>query len=237
MKKRQIAITLGGMCLILTVALCVQIRTMNSANSTVSQTLANNDLRDQVLRMKEKYDENLKNLENAQKKLETVRIGATQNDANAEAKEQELKENNMLLGNVNVVGDGVEVVLQDSIEQNNSIGLSYQLIHYSDIQRVVNELKNAGAEAIEINGQRIVPTSSITCEGNIIKINGERVGSPFIIKAIGSQSLLYGGLSRVGSILDAISEAGNTATITKVNNITIPKYSGIINYKYLKEAK
>lgn len=237
MNKKQIAITLGVMCLLLTVALCVQIRTMNSANSTVSQTLADNELRDQVLRMKDRYDEALRNLENAQKELEQVRVEATQNDATAEIKEQELKENNMLLGTTDVVGDGVEVVLQDAAEQNSSIGLSYQLIHYSDIQRVVNELKNAGAEAIEINGQRIVPTSSITCEGNIIKINGERVGSPFVIRAIGSQSLLYGGLSRVGSILDAISEAGNTATITKVDNITIPKYSGVIDYEYLKEAR
>lgn len=237
MNKKQIAITLGVMCLLLTVALCVQIRTMNSANSTVSQTLADNELRDQVLRMKDRYDDALRNLENAQKELEQVRVEATQNDATAETKEQELKENNMLLGTTDVVGDGVEVVLQDAAEQNSSIGLSYQLIHYSDIQRVVNELKNAGAEAIEINGQRIVPTSSITCEGNIIKINGERVGSPFVIRAIGSQSLLYGGLSRVGSILDAISEAGNTATITKVDNITIPKYSGVIDYEYLKEAR
>ena len=237
MNKKQIAITLGVMCLLLTVALCVQIRTMNSANSTVSQTLADNELRDQVLRMKDRYDEALRNLENAQKELEQVRVEATQNDATAETKEQELKENNMLLGTTDVVGDGVEVVLQDAAEQNSSIGLSYQLIHYSDIQRVVNELKNAGAEAIEINGQRVVPTSSITCEGNIIKINGERVGSPFVIRAIGSQSLLYGGLSRVGSILDAISEAGNTATITKVDNITIPKYSGVIDYEYLKEAR
>lgn len=148
MNKKQIAITLGVMCLLLTVALCVQIRTMNSANSTVSQTLADNELRDQVLRMKDRYDEALRNLENAQKELEQVRVEATQNDATAETKEQELKENNMLLGTTDVVGDGVEVVLQDAAEQNSSIGLSYQLIHYSDIQRVVNELKNAGAEAI-----------------------------------------------------------------------------------------
>ncbi len=237
MNKRQVAITLGVMCLLLTVAICVQVRTMSSANSTVSQTLADNNLRDQVLKMKERYDETIRNLENAQRELEETRVVATQNDTASEAKEQELKENNMLLGNTDVVGDGVEVVLQDATEQNSSLGLSYQLIHYSDIQLVVNELKNAGAEAIEINGQRVVPTSSITCEGNIIKINGERVGSPFIIKAIGSQSLLYGGLSRVGSILDVISEAGNTATVTKVDNITIPKYSGVIDYEYLREAR
>lgn len=196
MKKRQIAITLGIMCFILTVAICVQIKTMNSASSTVAQTLEDNGLRDEVLKMKEKYDNTYRELENAQKELEKVRQEATKNDETAEAKEQELKENNMLLGNVDVKGEGVEVNLQDAPSTDTTLNAADQIVHYDDIQWIVNELKNAGAEAIEVNGQRIINTTSITCEGNIIKVNGERIGSPFNIKAIGSQSLLYGGLER-----------------------------------------
>ena len=237
LKKRQIAITLGIMCLLLTIALCVQIRTMNSANSTVSQTLEDNELRDEVLRMKERYDNTYSELEKAQKELEEVRQAATQNDTTAEAKEAELKENNMLLGNTDVVGDGVEVYLQDAISTDNILDLNDAVIHYSDLIMIVNELNNAGAEAIEINGQRIIATSSITCEGNIIKINGERIGSPFYIRAIGSQGLLYGALSRTGSYLDIVRDDGNIANITKVDNITIPKYSGVIKSEYLKEDK
>lgn len=237
MNKKQISITLGIMCFLLTIAICVQIRTTNLANSTVSQTLSDNELRDQVLKMKERYDNTYREIENAQKELEKIRLTATQNDKTAETKEQELKENNMILGNTDVTGDGVEIVLEDAKASNTSLNLSAQLIHYSDIQLVVNELKNAGAEAIEVNGQRLVATSAITCEGNIIKINNERIGSPFTIRAIGSQELLYGGLSRIGSILDVIRDGGNTANITKVDDITIPKYSGVISYKYLKENK
>ena len=237
MNKNKIAITLGVMCFLLTTAICVQIKTMNSANSTVSKTLADNGLRDEVLRMKEKYDITYSNLENAQKELEKVRQEATQNDSTAEGKEQELKENNMILGNIDVTGEGVEVILQDAVNATSSFNLSDQLIHFTDIQWVVNELKNAGAEAIEVNGQRIVNTSAITCEGNIIKINGERIGSPFIIKAIGSKSLLYGALERAGSILDVIRDYGNTAKVTKKDSITVSKYSGVISYEYLKENK
>lgn len=236
MNKKQVAITLGVMCFLLTIAICVQIRTMNSASSTVSQTLSDNGLRDQVLKMKEKYDNAYKDLENAEQELEKIRQDATKNDSTAEAKEQELKENNMLLGNTNVTGDGVEVILADA-NVTNSLNPSDQIIHFGDIQWVVNELKNAGAEAIEINGQRLVSTSAITCEGNIIKINGERVGSPFYIKAIGSQSLLYGALARAGSYLDIVRDYGNTAEVTKVDNIVISKYSGTISSEYLKEDK
>src|SRR5699024_3117155 len=167
------------MCFLLTIALYVQIKTMNSANSTVSQSLADNELRDEVLRMKEKYDNAYRDLANAQKELEKVRQEATQNDSTAEAKEQALRENNMILGRTDVQGEGVEVILEDAASTSSSLNASDQIIHFSDIQLVVNELANAGAEAIEINGQRLVNTSSITCEGNIIRINGERIGTPF----------------------------------------------------------
>ena len=46
----------------------------------------------------------------------------------------------------------------------------------ADLLSVVNELKNAGAEAISINGQRIISSTSITCAGNVANINGEKVG-------------------------------------------------------------
>lgn len=45
-------------------------------------------------------------------------------------------------------------------------------------------MNNAGAEAISINGQRIIQTTAITCEGNVIKINGQKVSSPFTIKQL-----------------------------------------------------
>ncbi len=237
MKKKQIAITLGIMCFVLTIAICVQIKTMNVANSTVSRSFADNGLRDQVLKMKEKYDNAYAELENAQKELEKVRQEATQNDENAERKEQELKENNMLLGNIDVKGEGVQIDLQDATATESALNVSDQIVHYNDIQSIVNELKNAGAEAIEINGERIVNTTSITCEGNIIKVNGERIGSPFCIKAIGSKDLLYGSLERAGSYLDFLRGRGLIVSIKKMDEVVIKKYSGIIDYEYIKEDK
>ena len=237
LKKKQIAITLGIMCLLLTIAISVQIKTMNSASSTVSQTLADNGLRDEVLRMKERYDNAYSDLQEAQKQLEQVRQEATQDDNTAKAQEAELKENNMILGYTDVVGDGVEVILQDAETTNLSLDVSTQLIHYDDLQNVINELKNAGAEAIEINGQRLTSNTAITCEGNVIKVNGERVGSPFTIRAIGPQELLYGSLRRAGSYLDLIRAGGNRADITKVDDITIARYAGVSDVKYLKEDK
>ena len=50
MNKKQIAITLGIMCFILTVAICIQLKTIENTTTTISQSLKENGLRDEVLR-------------------------------------------------------------------------------------------------------------------------------------------------------------------------------------------
>ncbi len=239
MNKRQIAITLGIMCFILTTGIAIQIRTMNSAGSTASRSLIDNELRDNVLRWKEKYDNLSEELKKAEKKLEEVRQDATQNDTVASAKEEELQKNNTLLGLTNVIGSGIVIELEDGTNPILAIdNPSDLLIHNDDLMNLLNELRNAGAEAIEINGQRIINSSAITCEGNIIKINGEKIGSPFTIKAIGSQALLYGQISRVGSYLEIMKDRGvNVKSVTQEDEIHIPKYIGTLSYKYMQAIK
>ena len=101
---------------------------------------------------------------------------------------------------------------------------------------VINELKNAGAEAISINDQRLIPTTSISCGGNIIDINGEKVGAPFEIKAIGLPEQLAA-LSRQGGYLEILQEASVGVELKKSNNITIPRYTGTISFEYAQIAK
>ena len=69
MNRKQVAITLGIMCFMLTIAISVQLKTMNSANSTVSQSLTENSLRDEVLKWKEKYDNLSEQLDREEKNL------------------------------------------------------------------------------------------------------------------------------------------------------------------------
>lgn len=239
MNKKQVAITLGIMCVVLTSGIAIQIRTMNSAGSTASRTLVDNELRDNVLKWKEKYDNLSGELKKAEKELEEVRQIATQDDTTASAKEEELQKNNVLLGLTNVVGSGIVIELEDGDNPILAVdNPSDLLIHNDDLISLVNELKNAGAEAIEINEQRIVNTSSITCEGNIIKINGEKIGSPCTIKAIGAQAMLYGSITRTGSYLDVMKERGvNVKSVSQEDEIHIAKYSGTVSYKYVQATK
>lgn len=97
-------------------------------------------------------------------------------------------------------------------------------------------MKNAGAEAISINDQRIIPSTGIICGGNIIDINKEKVGAPFVIKAIGLPEQLKGVL-RPGGYLETMKNDSIGVEYKKSNNIKIPKYTGTITYKYAEPVK
>ena len=154
MNKKQIAIALGVMCMILTLTLVVQIRTTNNANQVVSQTFTSNDLRDQVLKWKERYDYTYSELQTAEKRLEEIRQEASENTEGSTEKEEELRKNNILIGLTDVSGEGVIVTLKDNPNVSSDSTIldpSMVIVHFSDILGIVNELKNAGAEAISIN--------------------------------------------------------------------------------------
>lgn len=239
MNKKQIAITLGIMCLILTMMTVIQVKTTNSSNKLVSQSLTDNDLRDQVLRWKERYDVTYSALQASEKRLEQVRQNASENTDGSLEKEKELKKNNILIGLTDVSGEGVIVTLKDNTNISSDSTIldpTYALVHYGDILGIVNELKNAGAEAISINEQRVISTTSITCEGNVINVNGEKVSSPFVIKAIGSSIYMNSALVRPGGTIEFLNQSIQ-ASVKTSNNITINKYSGIINPKYIKTGE
>lgn len=234
MNKKVISLVLGLMCFALTLGICVQVRTVKNSNSTVSQNYEENNLRAEVLRYKERYENKYKELEKAEEQLEKERQNSTQNDEELARKEEEIKKGNKMVGLTEVTGPGVIVTLSDSKRDTNSVlNPSSLIVHDSDVLSVINELKNAGTEAISINEQRLVPTSSISCGGNIIDINGEKVGAPFVIKAIGLPEQLAA-LSRPGGYLERLKEDSIGVELKKSNNITIPKYTGVITYEYAR---
>lgn len=234
---KMISVVLGIMCFALTLGICIQIRTVENSNSKVSNNYQENNLRAEVLKYKEKYDNKYSDLEKAEKELENKREDSTKNNSELAEKEEQIKEGNKIIGLTEITGPGVIVTLSDSKKDASSVlNPSTLLVHDVDILGVVNELKNAGAEAISINDQRIVPTTGISCGGNIIDINGEKVGVPFVIKAIGLPEQLAG-LSRPGGYLELLRNASVGADLKKSNNITIPKYTGVIDYEYAQTVK
>lgn len=232
--KIKISILLGIMCFFLTAGIAIQINTVKKSTTTVGKTLAENELRDSVLRWKQKYENAYKILETKEKELDSLREDISNTDQSHSSLTTQLEQYNLLLGNYELIGKGVEITLKDG---DSSILRGYAsdyIVHDADLYEVVNALKNAGAEAISINDQRIVANTAITCVGNTVLINNEKVGVPFVIKAIGLPSKLYGSLTIPDGYLKRLEDDGVNVKITQIEKetIVIPKYNGIYKLNF-----
>ena len=231
--KKMVYLVLGIMCFALSVGISVQVKTVKNSSTVVSQNYEENNLRAEILKYKEKYDSVIRDMEKVDSLLQKRIEEATKNNSELEQAKNEIENGNKIIGLAEVTGTGVVITLADSdMDSSTVLNSSELLIHDIDILKVVNELKNAGAEAISINGQRVILTTPIVCGGNIITINGERIGSPFEIKAIGSPETLAN-LSRPGGYLSNLEDRKIKVSLKKSNEVSIPKYSGVLNFKYL----
>ena len=104
--------------------------------------------------------------------------------------------------------------------------------------QLINELKLAGAEAISINDIRVVDRTDITMVNNTyIVVDGNRVNSPYVVKAIGNSTRLQSGLMQKNSgYMDKIINAyDKKADVSVEKEIEIPKYEKDWDIKYMQE--
>ncbi len=220
MKKFGKALVFGILCLILTFAITVQLRVSSLSESESSQTKITDKLKDEIFRLN---DENVKlaeKFQNTTSELDDARNQATQNDSSSKDTSELIKKYTIVSGKTDVTGQGIIIKYKPSDNEAKADMVK-------DLRDIVNEIKNAGAEAIEINNQRIVGTTAIEMVKNKIEINDTEVSENFIIKAIGDSNLMYSGLIRPGGTIENIRESGVSIEINSENAIKINKYNEI----------
>lgn len=233
-KEIQLLIIFAIMSMALTYGICIQMKTVNNNGTTVNLTEQQSVLKSEILKTSEKYDNLFEELDRLEEELEKVRANSTSSNSELAILEESIKEKNLALGLTEVTGTGIKIILNDgnaTTITNSFISVSDLLVHDGDLIYVVNELFNSGAEAISVNGQRIVSTTAIECDGNVIKVNGTKIGAPFEITAIGYPEQLAG-IGRPGGTIELLESRGVIVTLNKQNSVTIPKYSGTIKFNY-----
>ena len=96
-----------------------------------------------------------------------------------------------------VQGPAVTVTLSDAPASVAADGIDPDLlvVHQQDIQAVVNALWSGGAEAMTIQGQRVISTTGIKCVGNTVVLHGVPYAPPYAISAIGDSARLHAALA------------------------------------------
>ena len=149
------------------------------------------------------------------------------NQSKLQAMQDELDKLKAFNGAVGVYGPGVQVTLD---------GPAAVL----DLQDLLNELRNAGAEALALNGQRLIASSTIEpmANGSII-IDGVAVYRPYIFAAIGDPATLETALLRPGGLLTVFSNSrqGLMVHVQQRDRLTTPVHSSKRAFQYTVPVK
>lgn len=122
--------------------------------------------------------------------------------------------------------------MQDSSAVNVTGDEADYIIHDSDLLSVINELRSAGAEAVSLNGERIMATSEIRCTGAVVTVNGRRYAAPYVIYAIGDATTLYNALTMRNGVVDVLSQWKIDVKVTASDLLLITKFSGKTENSY-----
>lgn len=233
MKKKgkvTMIITVGLACFVLTMVMFMQFKIVNETDITSIETMREEELRTELANWRAKYEEANSQYEEKSQKLEEYKQKEESDAESAELVQKELKQVNMSLGKTKVQGEGIVITLRDKQTED------FAQISADDLLQIVNDLKEAGAEAISINDERIINMSDIVFVSNsVIKVNQHRILAPYIIKAIGNQTYLEGALLGNGGYVDKLNKLGYDVTTLKDNKVIIEPYSGNIEIKYIEQ--
>ncbi len=138
---------------------------------------------------------------------------------------KEIYKTKVKAGFTDLRGEGILIRMNDNQEDTGN-NINFDIVHDVDLSVIVNDLINAGAEGISINGRRVVSTSEIVCVGPLININGEGIAAPFVIKAIGNKEMLAAAINAPNTYGYKIKNYyGIEVTTLESEYILIPKYN------------
>ena len=132
---------------------------------------------------------------------------------------EDVKKFRMYVGDVGVVGKGVQITLEDASYIPDGENVNNYIVHESHLFNVINELYISGANAISINGQRLASDSYIYCNGPVVTVDGNQYPAPFVISAIGNPGVLIPALNIAGGVKDQLAYDNVIVTVEEKDEV------------------
>lgn len=150
---------------------------------------------------------------NLKLQLLQLETSTARDDAATEAAETQLRALQVLAGTVPVVGPGVTVTIEDP---EDSVG-------YDTLIDIVQELRDAGAEAIGVNGRRVGVASAFAAREGVLTLDGAALRPPYRVVAIGQAATLEGGLKIPGGAVDTLESLRDVSvTVQRAAALELP---------------
>lgn len=137
-------------------------------------------------------------------------------------------------------GPGVTVTLTDApqeLVETSAEDPNFLVVHQQDIQAVVNALWRGGAEAVTVQGQRIISTTGIKCTGNTVTLQGVPYSPPYVVTGVGDQAAMLASIDSDDYISRYRRDAANPDIAVGFGLelppvVTAPAYDGLLSLSF-----
>lgn len=237
MKKYSGLIVLGLLAVFIGLILSIQLRMTAGADQGGLVPLAKVRGYEAELKMvKDEKEIVVQELMELEERLNSIESEKAKEDEFINGLVSDLEKYKMSSGVLDVQGPGILVTIKDPIIMDEyEQDFSVIMYNYELLLSLVNKLKEAGAEAISINEQRIMATTEISMAGSNVNINGAPTAPPYYVKAIGNPETLHDAINIRSGIVQTMKMKYNLIVSTeKKEDVIIPRYTGTIKFKYAK---
>ncbi|MFJ4699438.1 DUF881 domain-containing protein [Streptomyces sp. NPDC088768] len=194
---------------VLGLGLAIQVRSHNDSSALRGAR------QEDLVRILDELDDRTQRLEDEKQSLEGQRTELeNSSDQAEEARKQTVEKERqlgILAGTVAAQGPGITVTVEDPEHR----------VKADMLLDTIQELRAAGAEAIQIGDVRVVASTYLTDEGKSVRIDGHKVEAPFRFKVIGKSQDLTPALSIPGGVVQTLEKEQATVVVQEEKKIVV----------------
>lgn len=212
---------------ILGIFISLQLKTIDLENNGMTTSKRGEQLAVELKGLKKEENELRLEIDDIKSKIEKYKSV----DAD-EALISEIKLYESIAGYTEVEGSGIEIKIKPSINQEENINQSI-IYNYDLLLSIINKLNSAQANAISINGQRVVSNTYLHLKEDSLYMNDIKIQEPIIIKAIGNSDTLASALQiKYGIVWEIENYYNYNVEIEKKDKVKINRHSKKIQLEY-----
>jgi len=209
MHRRRNQLTIAAVAFVLGLLVIVQLRAQ--AGGAAFAGLSSQELTVLVANLNARNDQLRREVATLERELATLVQNEQRGDASIDELRADLRRVRLYAGLDAAVGPGVTITIRGPIDG-------------SGVEALVNELRNAGAEALAIEAIRLVPGVVVSGAPADVSVDGLLLGDPLVIHAIGAPDKLTGSLTRSGGIIAqlAATQPDVLVEVLPIDTVRVP---------------
>ena len=209
MHRRRSQLSIAAVALILGLLVVIQLR--SQAQSSGLAQLSSQDLTVLVANLNARNDQLRREVSNLERERTTLTANRSRGDASVDEITADLQRVRAYAGLDAVTGPGVTISVRGAVDG-------------AGVEDIINELRNAGAEAIALGDVRVVTVVVVNGSAGQAQVDGTRLGDAFELEAIGAPDKLTGSLTRSGGVIAqlAATQQNVVVTVTPLDRLELP---------------